>query len=60
MGREWAVMCNGAREELPAIAATLSAEIVDEHAPSLNEIFVAHASATASTQHATAEPSAQT
>src|SRR5262249_35428836 len=42
-GKEWTVMCNGARGELPAIAATLGARIVDERAPSLNEIFVAHA-----------------
>ncbi|HEY3915261.1 MAG TPA: ABC transporter ATP-binding protein, partial [Verrucomicrobiae bacterium] len=42
-GKEWSVMCNGARQELPAIAAKLDAQIVDEHAPSLNEIFVAHA-----------------
>jgi ABC-2 type transport system ATP-binding protein len=43
MGREWAVMCNGNRNELPAITARLNAEIVGEHAPSLNEIFVAYA-----------------
>lgn len=42
-GKEWSVMCNGARMELPAIAAKLGARIVGEHAPSLNEIFVAHA-----------------
>ena len=42
-GKEWTVMCNGARNELPAIAATLGARIVDEHAASLNDIFVAHA-----------------
>lgn len=42
-GKEWTVMCNGARNELPAIAAGLGARIVEEHAPSLNEIFVAHA-----------------
>lgn len=44
-GKEWTVMCNGARAELPAIAARLSARIVDERAPSFNEIFVAHAGA---------------
>jgi ABC-2 type transport system ATP-binding protein len=43
MGREWAVMCNGARDMLPAVAAKLGAEIVHERAPSLNEIFVARA-----------------
>jgi ABC-2 type transport system ATP-binding protein len=42
-GKEWTVMCNGARNELPAVAAKLGARIVSEHAPSLNEIFVAHA-----------------
>jgi ABC-2 type transport system ATP-binding protein len=42
-GREWTVMCNGARQELPGAAAQLGARIVDERAPSLNEIFVAHA-----------------
>jgi ABC-2 type transport system ATP-binding protein len=42
-GRDWAVMCNGARQELPSVAARLGAEIVDERIPSLNEIFVAHA-----------------
>jgi ABC-2 type transport system ATP-binding protein len=42
-GKEWAVMCNGARAQLPAIAAGLGARIVSEQVPSLNEIFVAHA-----------------
>ena len=44
-GKEWSFICNGARTELPAIAASLGARIVDERAPSLNEIFVAQASA---------------
>jgi ABC-2 type transport system ATP-binding protein len=44
-GKEWTVMCNGAQDELPVAAAKLGARIVDEHAPSLNEIFVAHAGA---------------
>jgi ABC-2 type transport system ATP-binding protein len=43
IGRDWAVMCNGARQQLPALAAQLGAEIVGETIPSLNEIFVAHA-----------------
>jgi len=43
MGKEWTVMCNGGRTELPAVTAKLGARIVDEHTPSLNEIFVAHA-----------------
>jgi ABC-2 type transport system ATP-binding protein len=42
-GKEWAVMCNGARAELPGIAAGLGARIVSQQVPSLNEIFVAHA-----------------
>ena len=36
-------MGNGARKELPAIVSQLGARIVEEHAPSLNEIFTAHA-----------------
>ncbi len=43
-GKEWTVMCNGARAELPSIAGRLGARIVGEQVPSLNEIFVAHAS----------------
>jgi ABC-2 type transport system ATP-binding protein len=46
-GREWRVICNGARDLLPAFAAHAGAQIVEEHAPSLNEIFVAHAQRTA-------------
>jgi ABC-2 type transport system ATP-binding protein len=42
-GREWSVICNGARAELPSICANLGASIIDEQGPSLNEIFVAHA-----------------
>jgi ABC-2 type transport system ATP-binding protein len=44
-GREWTVMCNGARDQLPAVTAKLGARILDEQAPSLNEIFVARAGA---------------
>ena len=44
-GREWTVICNGARGEWPALADQLGASIVDARAPSLNEIFVAHAGA---------------
>ena len=47
-GKEWSVICNGARIELPTITATLGARIIDEHGPSLNEIFVAHAGLSAS------------
>jgi ABC-2 type transport system ATP-binding protein len=42
-GKEWAVICNGGRVELPSLAAGLGARIVEEQVPSLNEIFVAHA-----------------
>lgn len=47
-GREWVVMCNGTRTELPAISTKLGARIVEEHAPSLNEIFMARAGTIAS------------
>src|SRR5262249_17823828 len=42
-GKEWGVICNGARDKLPVAAAGLGAEIVDERTPSLSEIFVAYA-----------------
>lgn len=42
-GKEWTVTCNGARVEMPMIAAGLGARIVAEEVPSLNDIFVAHA-----------------
>jgi ABC-2 type transport system ATP-binding protein len=44
-GREWSVVCNGARAEMSATAAKLHASIVEEDAVSLDEIFVAHAAA---------------
>ncbi|HEY3861031.1 MAG TPA: ABC transporter ATP-binding protein [Verrucomicrobiae bacterium] len=44
-GKEWTVMCNGARAELPSIAAGMGARIIEDRVPSLNEIFVAHAGA---------------
>lgn len=50
-GKEWSVICNGARGEMPAIAAKLNAAIVEEDAVSLDEIFVAHATASAQQQH---------
>jgi ABC-2 type transport system ATP-binding protein len=40
-GQEWTVVCNGARNELTAAAATIGAQIVAEWTPSLDEIFVA-------------------
>ena len=42
-GKEWTVMCNGTRTELPSIAAGMGARIIEDRVPSLNEIFVAHA-----------------
>ena len=42
-GKEWTVMCNGARAELPSIAGEEDARIIEDRVPSLNEIFVAHA-----------------
>src|SRR5436190_13366078 len=42
-GKEWTLVCNGTREELPAVLARLGGRIVDEHKPSLNEIFTARA-----------------
>jgi ABC-2 type transport system ATP-binding protein len=42
-GREWSVICNGGRDRLRSAAAEAHATIVEEHAPSLNEIFLAHA-----------------
>jgi len=41
--REWAVLCNNARTQLPISASKVGARIVEEHAPSLNEIFIAYA-----------------
>jgi ABC-2 type transport system ATP-binding protein len=40
-GREWTAICNGARGELLEEVAQLGASVVEEHTPSLNEIFVA-------------------
>jgi len=42
-GHEWAVLCNGGRQELIADALRLGAEVVAERRPSLDEIFVARA-----------------
>ncbi|MCI0748095.1 MAG: ABC transporter ATP-binding protein [Verrucomicrobia subdivision 3 bacterium] len=41
-GQEWSVICNGAGD-VAAAAARLGGTVVSEHAPSLDEIFVAHA-----------------
>jgi ABC-2 type transport system ATP-binding protein len=44
-GQEWTALCNGARPELIAAAEQLGARVVGERSPSLDEIFVARASA---------------
>jgi ABC-2 type transport system ATP-binding protein len=43
LGKEWTVICNGGRVQLPAVATGLGARIVKEDSASLNEIFMAHA-----------------
>ena len=40
-GQEWTAVCNGRLDALEAAAAEAGARIVDERAPSLDEIFVA-------------------
>lgn len=40
-GQEWTGVCGGAIEEISGQAAGLGARIVEEHIPSLDEIFVA-------------------
>lgn len=40
-GREWTVICNGARTALIAAVGKLGATVLEEHTPSLTEIFVA-------------------
>jgi ABC-2 type transport system ATP-binding protein len=42
-GKEWMVLCNGTRAELPEVVTRMGAQIVAERVPSLSEIFVAHA-----------------
>jgi ABC-2 type transport system ATP-binding protein len=49
-GQEWAIICNGSRQEAVAAASRAGARVVDESAPSLDEIFVARASAKAQTK----------
>jgi len=43
-GQEWAVVCNGRLDELKAAATTAGAEILSEETPSLEDVFLAHAS----------------
>jgi ABC-2 type transport system ATP-binding protein len=40
-GREWSATCRGSLEELQGEAAGIGARIIEEHTPSLDEIFVA-------------------
>ena len=40
-GREWSATCRGSLEDLKGEAAGIGARIIDEHTPSLDEIFVA-------------------
>jgi ABC-2 type transport system ATP-binding protein len=42
-GREWMVLCNGNHEDLRAAAVKSGAQIMDEHTPTLDEIFLARA-----------------
>ncbi len=47
LAKEWVVLCNGGWGQLPAAVRRLGARIVEEQAPSLNEIFIAYAGMTA-------------
>jgi ABC-2 type transport system ATP-binding protein len=42
-GQEWSVLCNGGRQEVISDAAKLGAQVVEQRAPTLDEIFVARA-----------------
>jgi ABC-2 type transport system ATP-binding protein len=42
-GHEWSVLCNGGRQEVIAQAAGLGAQVVEQHSPTLDEIFIARA-----------------
>ncbi len=42
-GQEWAVLCNGGRQEVISQAANLGAQVVEQRCPTLDEIFVARA-----------------
>ena len=48
-GAEWTILSNGTRIDPLAINENHGARIVDEYAPTLNEIFVAHATSTTGT-----------
>lgn len=55
-GKEWTVICNGGRNEIPAIITGLGARIVSEQAPALNDIFVAHAGVDTAGQSVQSQP----
>jgi ABC-2 type transport system ATP-binding protein len=40
-GHEWTVVCRGTVEELAGAASGIGARVVEEHVPTLDEIFVA-------------------
>jgi ABC-2 type transport system ATP-binding protein len=44
-GREWTVICNRQRSQMQTLTMSFGTEIVCEDAASLNEVFIAHASA---------------
>ena len=44
LGQEWTAVCNGARLQLLEQVAQLGGRVVEEHTPSLNDIFVARVS----------------
>ncbi len=43
-GREWTVLCNGQPSDVPTWCSNFGAEVIDQAAPSLEEIFVAQVS----------------
>lgn len=55
-GREWQILCNGARDQLPNLIAKFGGRIVEERAPSLGEIFSGYAARSASHESAKVMP----
>jgi ABC-2 type transport system ATP-binding protein len=45
-GREWTVICNGSHQDVIAATNRMGGRVVAEETPSLDEIFVAHATGT--------------
>jgi ABC-2 type transport system ATP-binding protein len=56
LAKEWVVLCNSGWGQLPAAAERLGARIVEEQAPSLNEIFIAYAGMTATAPPTQSQP----